>query len=154
VFRQETPNAAPWRDSASTQAQADLEGLLNAALGFAQRQLVDHGEFFPYAAAVRTDGEVELIPARHDTHDDHPRSVDLIDACVAALVSQRNHIRAGAIVLDTRLSDGSSDAIRVDLEHAEGHAIRILLPYTKKRLRKKVDFGQLRAEAGKRQIWP
>lgn len=94
-----------------------------------------------------------MVAARPVAHDEHPRSTDVLDACVAALVSQRDHIRAGAIVADTRLSDGSSDAIRVDLEHAEGHTLTVLLPYAKKRLSKKIDIGQIRAQAGQRRVW-
>lgn len=144
---------ASWRDNASAQAQDDLDGLLDVALGFAQQQLDARGEFFPYAAAIGTDGEAEMIAARPDADDEHPRSADVIDACVAALVSQRDYIRAGAIVADVRLPDQSSDAIRVDLEHAEGHALAVLLPYTKKKLRRGVDYGQPRAQAGSRRIW-
>lgn len=142
-----------WRDRVSAQAQQDLDGLLDAALGFAQQQLVDRGEFFPYAVAVGTDGEVEMVAGRPDADDEHPPSADVIDACVASLVSQRDHMRAGAIVADTVLAEGSGDAIRVDLEHVEGATLTVLLPYAKKRLSKKIDFGQFRAQAGQGQIW-
>ncbi|MDQ4044638.1 MAG: hypothetical protein M3173_04215 [Chloroflexota bacterium] len=144
---------ASWRDNASSQAQQDLDGLLDAALGFAQQQLEARGKFFPYAAAVGTDGQAEMIAARPDPDDEQPRSADVIDACVAALVSQRDYIRAGAVVADVRLADQNSDAIRVDLEHAEGHVLTVLLPYTKKKLRRDVDYGQIRAQAGTRRIW-
>lgn len=141
-----------WRDNASAQAQNDLDGLLDAALGFAQQQLETRGEFFPYAAAVGTDGEANMIAAGPDA-DEHPRSADVVDACVAALVSQRDYIRAGAIAADIRLPDEGGDAIRVELEHADGHALTVLLPYTKKKLRRGVDYGELRAQAGSRRIW-
>jgi hypothetical protein len=49
-----------------------------------------------------------------------------------------------------RTNEGG-DAIRVDLEHVDGHALTVLLPYTKGR---QVDFGRLRAQPGRRQIWP
>lgn len=142
-----------WRDSASPQAQDDLDGLLGVAIEFAQQQLDTRGEFFPYAAAVGTDGQAEMIAARPDPHDEHPASADVIDACIAALTNKRGQIRAGAVVADVRLSDQGSDAIRVDLEHAEGHALTVLLPYTKKKLRRGIDYGQIRAQAGHRRIW-
>jgi hypothetical protein len=140
-----------WRDAASTEAQADLDRLLNAALGFAQQELTTRGEFYPFAAAIDTDGEAEMVAARPDPNDEHPSSADVVDACVAALVSQRDHIRAGAVVATIRTSDG--DAVRIDLEHAEAHALTILVPYSKKRFKKTVEFGQLRAQAGQRRIW-
>lgn len=142
-----------WREVASVQAQADLDGLLDVALGFAQQQLATRGEFFPYAAAVGNSGAAEMIAARPDPDDEQPRSADVIDSCVAALVSKRADIRAGAIVADVRSAELGGDAIQVDLEHAEGHALTVLLPYTKKRLRKTVDYGQMRAQAGRRRIW-
>lgn len=140
-------------DSASPQAQDDLDGLLGVAIEFAQRQLDTHGEFFPYAAAIGTDGQAEMIAARPDPHDEHPASADVIDACIAALANRCSQIRAGAVVADVRLRDQGRDAIRVDLEHADGHALTVLLPYTKKRLRRGIDYGQIRAQAGHRRIW-
>lgn len=144
---------ASWRDRASAQAQDDLDGLLDVVLGFAQQQLDTHGEFFPYAAAIGVDGQAKMIAARSDAGDEHPGSAQVLDACLVALADTRNTIRAGAIVADVRLPDLGSDAIQVDLEHIEGHALTVLLPYTKKRLRRGVDYGPLRAEAGTRRIW-
>jgi hypothetical protein len=77
----------------------------------------------------------------------------VIDACFAALAGKRNDIRAGAVVADARVPELGGDAIRVDIEHAEGHALTVLLPYTKKRLRRGVDYGEPRAQAGVARIW-
>ena len=143
---------ASWRDSTSAQAQRDLDGLLNVVLAFAQQELRSHGEFFPFGAAIRVDGKVEMIAARPDPDDEHPLASDVIAACSETLTERRGAIRAGAVVVDVRTNEGV-DAIRVDLEHAEGLALTVLLPYARKRLHRAVEFGEIRAQAGQRQIW-
>lgn len=143
-----------WRDTASPQAQRDLDELLNAALGSAQQQLARRGEFYPYAVAIRFDGQAEMIAARPEPTDEHPAARDVITACVDELRSRQEQLRAGAIVSDIRLPGlNSSDAIDVSLEHAEGHALRVQLPYTRRRLGKEIDYGRLRAAPAGRQIW-
>lgn len=141
-----------WRDLASTQSQTDLDGLLNVALGFAKQQLTAHGEFFPFAAAVATNGETEMIAASESSTTGRPASADLIASCLAQLTSQRNRLRAAAVVSNVK-TPGVGDAIAVDLEHAEGQALHVLLPYATRRMRKGADFGQLRAQSGTRRIW-
>jgi hypothetical protein len=143
---------ASWRDSASPQAQQDLDGLLDPALGFAQQQLAQHGEFFPYAVVVRSDGQTEMVAARPDAANDRPASADVIAACRTTLAERRDHLRAAAVVADVRLPDGS-DAVQVELEHTEGPALTIQLPYSKKRFGRGIDYGQLRAAAGTRHVW-
>jgi hypothetical protein len=143
-----------WRDTASPQAQRDLDQLLNAALGFAQQQLASRGEFYPYAVAIRFDGRAEMVPARPQPTDEHPAAPDVIAACAEELRSRQTQLRAGAIVSDVRLPDlNGSDAIDVTLEHAEGHALRVQLPYTRRPSGKDIDFGQLRAAPAGRHIW-
>lgn len=141
-----------WREHASPQAQADLDGLLEPALGFAQQQLAQHGEFFPYAVVVRTDGETEMVAARPDATNDRPASADVITACRTTLAERRDQLRAAAIVADVRLTDGG-DAVQAELEHTEGPALTILLPYSKKRFGRGIDYGPLRAAAGTHHVW-
>lgn len=143
-----------WRDGVSEQARADLDGLMSVALGFAQQQLAKHGEFFPYAAAVRTDGQAEMIAAPPDPSNDRPASAAVIAACVAQLTARRNQIRAAAVVADVKAHDLGTDAIEVALEHAEGASLRVLLPYSKRRFGRGIEYGQLRAISGTRRVWP
>ena len=65
------------------------------------------------------------------------------------LAERRDHPRAAAVVADVHLPDG--DAVQVELEHTEGPALTIQLPYSKKRFG--IDYGQLCAAAGTRQLW-
>ncbi len=141
-----------WRDTASVQAQADLDCLLNPALGFAQQQLEKHGEFFPYAVVVRADSETEMVASRPDVTDDRPPSADVVTACRTTLAERRDQLRAAAVIADVRLP-GGEDAIRVELEHTEGPALTILLPYSKKRFGRGIEYGQLQAAAGTRHVW-
>jgi hypothetical protein len=78
-----------WRDSTSPQVQADLDELLNASLGIAQQQLTDHGEFYPYAAAIRADGQTELIACQTRAASDPPATADIIASCIAQIASPR-----------------------------------------------------------------
>jgi hypothetical protein len=138
-----------WRDSASEQAQDDLDGLLGSSLPFAQEMLDRRGEFFPYAARISLAGETQLI-AGDPGEGEQPTSVAVIQVLVEGLRAERDTLRAAAVVSDVRLAD--SDAVRVELEHADGHAIVALLPYRKKLLRR-IEYGQMTAGAGERQIW-
>lgn len=142
---------ASWRDTASQQTQDDLDTLLALTLPFAEQQLTKHGEFFPFAAALSADGSPKLIGA-HSALGDRPASLDVLDDLVSGLRAQSGGLRAVALVADVRFED--SDAVRVELEHHDGPAIRVLRPYKKKRLRRGVDYGTLVAGPGSSHIWP
>jgi hypothetical protein len=73
-----------------------------------------------------------------------------IAAAVSAAVEAQLSERA-ALVADVRTSD--SDAIRVQVEHQEGQAIGVLLPYKKKRFGRGVEYGQMQATGAERQVW-
>jgi hypothetical protein len=141
---------ASWRDSATQQAQDDLDGLVGTALPFAQQILDQHGEFFPYGVALNDSGEARMIAADSDPGE-HPESADVLRTLVQGLQRDRASLRAVAVVADVRVAD--SDAIRVDVEHREGHAISVLLPYKKKRLGRGIEYGSLAASTGRTQIW-
>ena len=139
-----------WRASASQHAQDDLDGLLDASLPFAREMLDKHGEFFPYAAAITTSGDTRLI-AGDPGEGEQPTRVAVLQVLVEGLRGERDTLRAAAVVSDVRQSD--SDAVRVELEHEEGYAIVVFLPYQKKRLRRGVEYGQITAGPGDRQVW-
>lgn len=104
---------ASWRDSASAQAQNDLGGLLEPALGFAQQQLAQRGEFFPYAVVVRTDGQTEMVSGRPDAGNDRPASIDVIAACRTTLAERRDwFVRPRSSGSSTRPSKSAGVALR------------------------------------------
>lgn len=142
---------ASWRDTASPQAQDDLDGLLGPAIGFAQEQLTQRGEFYPYALVMNAAGEHEMVAA--DIDADRPASADVITALIETLSARRDQMRAVAVVADTHVPELGGDAIRVTLEHREGAAMAVLLSYTRKRFRGGIDYGQLQGTAAGTVIW-
>lgn len=140
-----------WRDTASPQAQDDLDGLLNAALPFAQQQLDAHGEFFPYGIVIERSGSSRLVAGDPDGSD-RPASLDVLAVIMDGLRSERDVLRAVAVVSDVRLAD--SDAIRVELEHREGPVMAVLLPYRLSGGSAPVEYGGIAAAATRAQVWP
>jgi hypothetical protein len=139
-----------WRDNATQQAQNDLDELLNASLPFAQQMLEKHGEFFPYAVAITAFGETRLV-AGDPGLGEQPTSAEVLHMLLGGLRAERDTLRAAAMVSDVRLS--SSDAVRIEVEHQEGQAIVAFLPYGRKRLRTGIEYGDLTAGSGDRQVW-
>jgi len=138
-----------WRDSASQQAQDDLDGLLNITLPFAQQMLGKSGEFFPFGAVVTASGETRMVTS--DLGGEHPASADVLSQLIGQLRQDRASLRAVAICSDVRLAD--SDAVRVELEHQDGHAMAVLMPYQPKRFGRGVEYSDLRGTRANTQVW-
>jgi len=124
---------------------------VNTLLPFAQQQLDKHGAFFPFGAVVDHDGTVRLTAA--DNGREQPTALDVLDGLHHVARSERVSIRAAAFVTDVHLPGKPGDAIRVDVEHTEGIAIAVLLPYSKRRLGRGIDYAPLRAAPGERHTW-
>jgi hypothetical protein len=139
-----------WRDGTSPETQDDLDGLLDAALPFAQQQIETHGEFFPYGVALDSDGTLGMLAGDPDGSE-QPASLDVLAVLFDGLRSQRDQLRAIAVVSDVRLAD--SDAIRVELEHREGPAMAVFLPYRRSPILEGFEFGDLSAAPADRQVW-
>jgi hypothetical protein len=128
-----------------------MDALLSAALPFAKQQLAKHGEFFPYGVAMSLDGQIALVAG--DTGTERPPSTEVLDILYEGLRSKAEENRGAAVVADVRLRGEETDAIQVEVEHRDGIALKVFLPYRKKRLGG-LETGQMRAEAGERRIWP
>ena len=117
-----------WRESVSGQAQADLDGLVDAVADFALEQIAASGSFSPFTLAVSTDGERQAI------QPNYPRDRDLevgeqLAAQWRALVDIKDSLRALALAVNVVLTDTNTDGIEVSLEHREGVAIGVIFPY-------------------------
>jgi hypothetical protein len=116
---------ASWRDTASAQVQADLDALLDAALSTAEQSLRDSGGFLPFAVARTYDGEDQLVNVAVPSAEPDPE--ELLTSLWQSLAEHSGDFRAAGVVTD-RTADGG-DQVAVQLEHAEGPAIEVTLPY-------------------------
>ena len=128
-----------------------MDALLNAALPFAKQQLTKHGEFFPYGVAMSREGQIALIAGYTGT--ERPPSTEVLDILYEGLRSKAEQNRGAAVVADVRLRGEETDAIQVEVEHRDGVALKVFLPYRKKRFGGGLETGPMRAEGGERRIW-
>jgi hypothetical protein len=148
-----------WREEASTQTQEQLDELLDVSVRAAQQQLDRTGAFYPFGVALAATGGTRLVTPEVRTG---PRQVadvaEVYEMCWAALRADADALQGAAVVADVGDADG--DAIAVALEHREGPAVEVLLPYALqgktngKKPAQKVLYGDLRASAGQRRVWP
>lgn len=139
-----------WRDSASPTAQDDLDGLLSVVVPLAEDLLGKHAEFYPFGATVSNDGEASLTGA-DPALGEHPASDQVLAALYQGAHANASSARAAAFVADVRAN--GSDAVRVELEHREGVALVVLLPYKRSKFKKTVTFGQMSAASGEPKVW-
>jgi hypothetical protein len=150
--REEAFRVTSWRETASHEVQADLDGLLQPAFELAQRHLAKHHEFHPFGVALDVSGEQRVFAA--DMPEDRPASSAVLDALLDGLRGERDRCRAVALVSDIRAAELDGDAIRVALEHREGVAMAVFLPYVRRRrIRGGLEYGQLQAQPAEATIW-
>jgi hypothetical protein len=86
-----------WRDSATPRRRTTSIGLANAALSLATQMLENHGEFYPYGVALDGSGEARMV-AGDPGQGERPASVDVLATLVAGLRTERDALRAIALV--------------------------------------------------------
>ncbi len=115
--------------------QEQLNQLVNSLIQFAQQQLEKVGEFYPFGASIKTDGNLTL-EAVH-TGSEYPDSNELIQMTESVFKANAlaGNIVAAGLCMDVRIQiPGNlekSDAIQVKLEHKEGDSRNAFLPYSK-----------------------
>ena len=133
----------------------EIQELLNFLLPHAERMLNEHGEFYPYAAALDAEGEISAVAA--DMETEAPDVGDVLVALHNGLREQaaEGSIRASAIAADVTLTDPDSgettDAVQVELDHAEGDPVDIYVPYDTEG--DGIKFGELVAAQGREPVF-
>ena len=122
----------PQDEQLANDPKADCEVLANHVIPFAEQMLRTHGEFFPFGAAMRPDGQ--LVPVAGYDGDEHPQSADLIRLIKEGFIqsARQGRYKATALAYDTRLTTAgeSSDAIAVSLNHRDNYSVIAFFPYT------------------------
>jgi hypothetical protein len=115
-------------------ARPDLDALLNVVLPFAEQMLVRYGSFFPFGATMNSAGEISQTAGSGG--EEFPDSQELIDLLTAGFKAQatQDGLRATVLCFDVRTippgQTEKSDAICARLEHADGEAVDVYLPYS------------------------
>jgi hypothetical protein len=134
-----------------TMAAGDFDALEDAMLPVAEAQVLLHGTFRPFGAALSQEGGFHHLaqnPTGRATAADAP-TVEQLHEIAQANIGQ---FRSVAIVSPARV--GGSDAIRVAFEHESGQAVELLVPYTRTRLTRKVTHGQVSRRRVEPTLWP
>ena len=114
-------------------AKTDVELLMNEWISFGKNMLAEHGEFYPYAAALTAEREIVSFAA--DDGSEHPSSADIISFLKAGLRDRasRNTYIATALFFDVKIDDsnspGMTDAIAVALDHRSDYSVTVFFPY-------------------------
>lgn len=117
-------------------AHTELDQLLQTLLTFAKIMLREHGEFYPFGAAMSSSGKITQVGARMEG-DDHPPSEPLIDLLTETFKRQagRGQLRAAGICYDVLTvppdTEHKMDAICCSLEHYLGETVDVFVPYAK-----------------------
>ena len=124
--------------ASTMQPKADCEVVMNFGLPLAEELLKRHGEFLPFAAAMRPNGEIVClgaydgreVPSLAGSFAEIIRS--LKDTLIAG--ARRQEYMATALFYEVGFTLPSSserrDAVAVSLNHREGYSVIVLLPYT------------------------
>jgi len=133
----------------------EIQELLNFLLPYAEQMLNQHGEFYPYAAALDSDGELNAVGT--DLDDETPDVGELLLALHQGLREQaaEGAIRASGIAADVTLTDPDSgettDAVQVELDHADADAVDIFVPFETEA--EGIKFGELVAAEGREPVF-
>jgi hypothetical protein len=134
---------------------SEIQELLNFLLPHAERMLSQHGEFYPYAVALDSHGELSPVPPEIESDD--PDVTDVLVALHRGLREQaaEGAIRASAIAADVTLTDPdtgeTTDAVQVELDHADADPVDIYVPYETEG--DDVKFGELVAAQGREPVF-
>ncbi|MDO3070510.1 Uncharacterised protein [Mycobacteroides abscessus subsp. bolletii] len=139
-----------WRSTASPQVQSDLDMLYTDSISLVAEDLGHSDTFGPLMLVVERGGGKAL---RRTAGVQTPlRESEIVKQLEAP--GDAETLRARATVLDVTVKEPfTGDAIKIKLEHAEGVAIDILVPYRVTAEGKSIDVNAQNAAVAERLLW-
>jgi hypothetical protein len=138
-----------------SQAKLDVEMLMNEWTRIAVHMLEEYGEYHPYGAAIKQNGEIVSISAQtEDELGPATESIELLKYGFKQGVSSGEY-KATALFYDVRIgtpnSEEKRDAIAVALDHIDNYSVVVFHPYELQN--GNVVFGELTASQGANDIF-
>lgn len=140
-----------WRDTASPQTQADVDGLMQAALTLAAQRLTADGGFYPVAATLSRAGELVFLTGDESLGED-PTTEEVLESLYAGAPAYQATQRAFAFVANVT-DDNGRPGVRVEIEHKDGVALVLLVQYEAAAAGEPITYGDLQAAVRPMQIW-
>lgn len=111
-----------------------MQALVDLLLPTARGLIDESGAFAPFGAVVMASGESQVVVPVSDTEVAMEAARDGIYSELRKWASE-GRIRAAAVCLDVTVREPmETDAICVNVEHADAEALRVIAPYAKKGL--------------------
>jgi hypothetical protein len=142
-----------WRDGASEEVQDDFDRLAEVTIAAARNFLELGGDFIPFPMVIKADGELALIGLDQPVTPTPPDVNEVMRGIVDLFRERRGSIRALAIGADVQVPAEATDAIEVRLEHRDGIAVTVLVPYQIDSLDDTYLYDEPRIQDGDRLIW-
>ena len=142
-----------WREALSDGARADVAHLVDAGLAVAKSRLQTLALFSPVPVFANEDGAIMQVAHDPSALGRRAKPEAIADDAVLQLQKVKGYARGVALITSTHLAKERTDAIEVWVEHAEGVAVSILLPYQRPTLGGVITFGQLRAFSASKRVW-
>jgi len=143
----------PWRDNLSSADQADMDRLLDTALGIARSALAGSSEFDPFAILIDLAGKTLQMELDLAGLGKHPETEQILSATQSQLRALSDTSRCTALIVNTRLAKERTDAIEVRLEHKANAALLVLLPYKRPKFGGVIEYGALTAFAAQPNVF-
>jgi hypothetical protein len=140
-----------WRGSVPEAVQDHVDGMYSYALEAATAFLTKRGEFFPFSYWLFDDDDVAPVHADPGLGE-RPASVEVLKTLTEAARTERARLQTVATAADVTLLDGS-DAVRIQIEHQDGVALQIVVPYRRRRSTGKVTLGETSVSDADALIW-